>query len=316
MATSFHCPCGRALLADDAHRGMQVTCPACQRLLVVPPASGAMAQPAAPDAGPSAVLTPSPVGPTPPSPDTRICTGCQAQIPASLAVCPRCGCFLEQTPDRPGLPWENRDEHGLAPSALTTLRLLLFEPTTAFRAMRLQEPVGQATLFLLLIGGLGAVIGACWSAVFQGVMMNLMARFMPSSATLPTSPLPAWLGGVIGIVMAPFGLLFTWVFVSALAHLTLTVTGSRRKGFPVTLAVCAYALGATQVINIIPLCGGWVAYLWGIVLIALGLSRTHDCESWQGTVAALSPLILGFCCCGGGVALMLLLGAGTAAFNS
>ncbi|MDB6021521.1 MAG: hypothetical protein JWQ04_1378 [Pedosphaera sp.] len=70
----FPCPnCGQRIQATDAYSGRQINCPACQKPMVVPPASGA--QPASP-----AMATPPPV---PPAQSAPKAPGVQRPMPAA-----------------------------------------------------------------------------------------------------------------------------------------------------------------------------------------------------------------------------------------
>ncbi len=46
MPITFNCPCGETLAAEDAHVGLGVECPTCQKALTVPPGGKPVAKPA------------------------------------------------------------------------------------------------------------------------------------------------------------------------------------------------------------------------------------------------------------------------------
>ena len=339
MAVSFQCPCGRSLIADEAHRGMEVKCPACGRSLSVPQASGTLAQPV-----PPAILSPSepasprfcvhcgaglsPADATCPkcgaflegrAPGLRICPKCGAQVRLDAASCPACSALLgpvapaAPSPERPGLPWENRETLGMWPAAFQTLRKVLLEPTGAFSAMTLESPLGGAFIYFVIFGCGGAVIGAIWGAIFQAAMMTALLKFMPAQASSNPSINPAMMGafqGILGVVLAPFITLISLVISSGMAHLALLVTGAKPKEFSVTMSVFAYAMGSAYVLQVVPFCGAYAAWIWAMVSAIVGLIQVHRCETWKAVVAVLWPLVL--CCCCAGVAFLAVAGAGFA----
>lgn len=298
MAVHFHCACGRALIADEAHRGMEVKCPACGSLLKVPsevPAAALAAPPAAP----------------------RACAHCGSPVGASDPACPKCGAFLDAQaapPTRPGLPWERRDEIGTWPAAFQTLKKVLLSPNEAFREMTLDNPLGGAFLFFIIFGCGGAVIGAVWGALFQAAMWSTMSKFMPPPPSGAPPFNPAMMGafqGVVGVVVAPFTALISVAILSGLAHLALMVTGAKPKDFAVTMSVFAYGMGSAWVFQVVPLCGGLVAWVWAVVCVVCGLIEVHRCETWKALLAVLWPVLL-CCCCVGGAFGIAAMGAGLA----
>ncbi len=65
MALVFTCPCGNQLKTEDQYAGLQVRCPRCSTVLIVPFASGGKARPAAPAPAPTAVTPVIPASPPP-----------------------------------------------------------------------------------------------------------------------------------------------------------------------------------------------------------------------------------------------------------
>ena len=326
MAIQFQCPCGRALIADEAHQGLSVKCPACGRDLLVPgtPAAPATVLPSGTATGapcPHCGTSPLPgakhcqkcgaflESASGPAPAFRICGFCGAQILASAAVCRSCGRASDSAPSqadpRPGLPWEHRASLGLWTAAFQTIKSVLLEPAEAFRIMR-TGAAGDAFLFLVIFGCGGAVVGAVWQAALQSTLMGFLSKLGPPQAS--SGPFnPAMMGlfqGLLGIVFAPFVTILSWLLAASLTHLGLLVTGAARKDFPTTLAVYAYVQGAVGLFQLVPVCGGIVGAVWGLVCMIIGIVHAHGCQTWKGVLAVLWPILLG-CCCGIGAAVMI-----------
>ena len=71
------------------------------------------------------------------------------------------------------------------------------------------------------------------------------------------------IGSVAMIILLPLFLaifLFIW---SALAHLCLMIVGGANQPFETTFRVLAFTQGSTGPLQIIPICGGLIAGVWG-----------------------------------------------------
>ena len=70
---------------------------------------------------------------------------------------------LSQTPDvaavvPTGLPWDRRQELGLFPAFVETLKLVLLNPTTAFSAMKAEGGLSEPLIYAVIGGSVGFVV--------------------------------------------------------------------------------------------------------------------------------------------------------------
>ena len=87
------------------------------------------------------------------------------------------------------------------------------------------------------------------------------------------------------------------LFVSAgIYHLVLMVVKGTNKGFEATLNVVAYS-NVSGLAAVIPFVGGLIGWIYGIVLVVIGLTEAHKTDSWRAAIAVLTPLILCCLCC-------------------
>ena len=184
-----------------------------------------------------------------------------------------------------GLPWENRATLGLLPALGQTIRDVLIQPGAAFASMRRTGGYGAPLSFYLplAIGGSLASIG------FQSLL--------PVQEGMPDPIAEAGGFGMLAIlcfVTTPVAL-FIW---SGLVHLALLALGAKRHPFETTLRTVAFAVGSGAVLQFIPLCGGFVGGIWGLVALCIGLGRTQECTAGKATAAVLSPFLLLCCSCG------------------
>ena len=86
--------------------------------------------------------------------------------------------------------------------------------------------------------------------------------------------------------------LFLW---SGIQHLMLMLFKAAHFPFEATLRVFAYSYGASSLVGIIPVCGGMVGWIWGLVANVIGISRTLQISTGKAALVVLAPF---FICCG------------------
>ncbi len=189
-------------------------------------------------------------------------------------------------------PWERRDRFGLLNALYLTIKDVLMAPGRFFHRMPSHVGVIQPLLFAILLGVLGTFIVWMYSLVSSSLQMALFGDFSNGRGSLGlfflflTSPLWVAVG----------------VFVHAgLTHGVLLLLGGGRLGFEATFRVAAYS-EATSIILLVPLCGSWLAIVWSLVILIIGLNNIHETEPWKAVLAVLAPLILCFALLGGAVA--------------
>jgi hypothetical protein len=113
--------------------------------------------------------------------------------------------------------------------------------------------------------------------------------------------MPFLMGGfglVLQVIFAPIFVILGLFIVSAIVHLFLLMLGGARRGFEATFRVMCYG-EAAAVINIIPLCGGFVSGIYYMVLAIIGLAAAHGIGRGTAAAAVLLPLVVLCCCCAG-----------------
>jgi hypothetical protein len=90
------------------------------------------------------------------------------------------------------------------------------------------------------------------------------------------------------------------------------IVGGAKQDFETTFRVVCYAGGSSNVLQLIPVCGGFLAGLLGLVLNSIGLARAHETDTWRAVVAILMPMII---CCGGLGLLFAVIFGGLAGTN-
>jgi hypothetical protein len=242
------------------------------------------------------------------------CPGCGHPVPegAEGGHCPSCGAPLADGagthpgPSGPeGVPWENRLGLGWLPALLATLRRSLFEPDRFFSGMQTRGNLGSAIGYAIVVGWAGMIGGLFWNLIFQGAQTALLRRLGAPSPGEMSAGIKALLevafalAGPVVILAA----LFIW---GGILHLCLMLVGGARGEFETTLRVYAYSMGPA-LFQWIPLCGGLIGFVWGIVLQIIGLSKAHGISGGRAAAAVLLPVFL--CCACLGLAMAVFFGA-------
>jgi hypothetical protein len=204
------------------------------------------------------------------------------------------------TPARPGPPWE---QGGPLPNRyLETVKGVLLDPVTFFSRMRREGGLGPPLTF----GLLGFTIGLLVSFLFQ-FLISPFGVFpgLPPDVEFPAAGLA---GLILMLVVVPCLAIVGFFLGSGIYHLLLMLLGGARYGYETTFRVVAYTQGSTGLLNVIPVCGGFAAAIWGIVATVIGLARAHETSTGKAAAAVLIPIAL---CC---VAIVIFFGALMALF--
>ena len=207
-----------------------------------------------------------------------------------------------------GLPWENRQQIGLVKAWLDTVSLLIAKPSEAFTMMR---PEG-GMMDPLLFGLIGSCAGAVVSILFQTLMQSIPG-FGGGSNDLFRSLGVSHVGFmVIYAVLSPLLVVMGLFIGSAILHLCLMLVGGANRPFETTFRVVCFTAGSANLFSMIPMCGGFIALVYSIVLECIGLSRAHQTTTGKALMAIFLPLIV---CCGVCTILVIVLGGFGAVLN-
>lgn len=194
-------------------------------------------------------------------------------------------------PPRDGPPWERRSSFFDLGAWGSTIAGVLFDAPATFRRMRREGGVLGPLLFYWPLALVFTWIGIAWSVGQQRLMSG-----MPGGDANPFAGLgidPARLVGV-QLILAPVFSVLIWFIWSGIAHLFLMMVGGARQSFETTMRVMAYAMGATSVFQIIPICGGLIGFLWALVVEIIGIAEAHETSTGRAAAAVLLPIVL--CC--------------------
>jgi hypothetical protein len=231
--------------------------------------------------------------------DIGAAPGAPSQAPATSTITPPAAGSTAGTPaPRSGLPWDQRQEKGFFNAFIETLQMVLTRPSDAFTAMKREGGFGEPLIYALIGGCIGVVF---WFILALGLnslgILGNRGDAMGSMMGMTVS----WMVFVlrlIGVAIAPF------VF-GGLVHLSLMLVGGAKQSFETTFRVIAFSQGSTMPLQLVPCCGGLVAFVWWLVANCVGIARAHEIDTGSATLAVILPLII---CCGGGVLILFMFG--------
>jgi hypothetical protein len=206
----------------------------------------------------------------------------------------------EGAASRSGLPWEHRQERGFFNAFIETLVMVLTRPGEAFTVMKREGGLGEPLIYALIGGCVGGLVSFLFSLGLQSI--GLFADQHDTFAAMAGMGV----GSVAVIVLLPFLVVIGLFIFSAIVHLCLMIVGGARQSFETTFRVVAFSQGSTGPLQMVPICGGFIAFVWSLVCNCIGLARAHEIDTGRAILAVLLPLIV---CCSGVFAIMFMFGA-------
>ncbi len=204
--------------------------------------------------------------------------------------------------DEPGMEpaLERYEEIGLMTAVLETFQQLLLNPGETFRHFR-PDGFGRPIIFMLTVYSLTMGLAMVLNFGLQFAMIAIAPDAAAAGGS--TDPFSAFLNSPMGMAGLLLYLLFVLVvaigfylvasFINAgIYHLILKMTGDTEYPFETTYRITAYAMGASTVVTILPLCGGLIAAVWQVVILVIGLTEAQRVETWRALLAVLLPLVL------------------------
>jgi hypothetical protein len=189
---------------------------------------------------------------------------------------------------------------------IETIKLVLFKPTHFFRNYKLDGSIGRPLLFAVMIGWTTAIIGTIWATLMSRSLStyihDYLLEHLPDIENVDWDQVLSEGGGtsfdfIISLIIVPVFIMIGLFIVAGIYHLFLLVVKGANKSFETTFNVLAYGAVA-HIAEIIPLFGGIIAWIYGIVLGIIGISEAHKTDSWKAAFAVFGPYLLCCVCCG------------------
>lgn len=200
--------------------------------------------------------------------------------------------------------WERETGFSLG-AGIQTVKQVFSTPTATFRNLPQTGGVGRPLFFYTLVGWIsgGAAI------FYQLVAASINPEMFLGEAAKNVSPAMLVGVGIGALLFLPLFLIAGAFIWSAIVHLFLMLTGSANGGFEATFRTLAYSGGATSMLQLVPLCGGYIYMMAYLVYGVIALKEVHRTDMWRVVVSIL--LIVLFCC-----GAIMTLGLGIAALSA
>jgi hypothetical protein len=221
--------------------------------------------------------------------------------PPPSTITPASAGSTSETPTtRSGLPWEQRQERGFVNAFIETLAMVLTRPSEAFTVMKREGGLAEPLIYALIGGCVGGFASFLFSLGLQSI--GLFSERRNAFAVMTGMGV----GSVAFIILLPVCIIIGLFIGAAVVHLCLMLVGGAKQSFETTFRVLAFSHGSTGLLQLIPVCGGLIAGVWGLVVNCIGLARAHGTETGRAVLAVFLPLIV---CCGAIFLIAMMFGA-------
>jgi hypothetical protein len=243
------------------------------------------------------------------------CPHCGKEIAENQTFCQFCGGATAITATTPGTgrsktAWEEAATQWTFSGLVTTLKGSLFNPTEFFRMMNVTGGLTGPMLYAMIVGTTGIMLFYFWQIALRDTYPASL-----TSGLQGTAGVTMFTGVGMGVmaVITPFVIIAGLFLGSGMLHLLLLMVRGAKNGFEATFRVMAYAYGS-NIFMAVPFCGGFIAALWNIVVVIIGLKEAHGTSGGKAAFAVLFPVIL--CCAFAVLFSILVLGTVAASFST
>jgi len=165
---------------------------------------------------------------------------------------------------RSGLPWDERHTKGLFSAFIETLQMVLTRPSEAFTAMRREGGFGEPLLYAVIGGSVGGAVSFLFSMGLQS--LGLFGHQDHNAFAMMAG---MGVGSILFIIFLPVLICIGLFIGSGIVHLCLMIVGGAKQSFETTFRLFAFTHGSTGPLQMIPVCGGFIASVWALVLYCI-----------------------------------------------
>lgn len=165
-------------------------------------------------------------------------------------------------------------------SFIATAREIVTRPVAFFRGVTLRDRLRDPIAFAMICAFIGAFLGG-----FLGIFAAVVG--------IGDRGIGGALGGfVAGIILAPLLTPVGLLIGAGISHLfVMLFVRPSNAGYWATFRVFCYVT-ATSLVSWVPIIGGLVAGVWGIVLSIFGIREMHSTTTGRAALVVLIPIAI------------------------
>lgn len=209
----------------------------------------------------------------------------------AFAVAPPDSAGTSGSPGRIAPVWESPEPPPFFSAVVETVKEVFSNPVETFRSMPCEGGLGKPLKFYILVSWITSTV----AIFYQGAatLINPAMFAGEEAKNLPAYAIVLILAGIV--VFLPVFLLLGSFISSGILHVALMVVGGAKKPFEATYRVFCYASGSTSVLQLVPLCGGWLYSVASLIYCIIGLKEAHRTDLWRPVLAVFLVFLV---CCG------------------
>ncbi len=197
--------------------------------------------------------------------------------------------------------WERASGLSLG-AAIETVRQVFSNPKTTFQNLPPTGGLGRPLFFYTLVGWISGGTAIFYQITAASINPEMFLGEAAKGLTQGTIVA----AGIAVVLFLPLFLIAGAFIWAAMVHLFLMITGASRHGFEATFRALAYSSGATSMLQLVPLCGGYLYPVAHIVYGVIALREVHRTDLWRVVLSMVLILLL---CCGALVGIAIALPA-------
>jgi hypothetical protein len=186
--------------------------------------------------------------------------------------------------------WERASGLSLG-AAIETVRQVFSNPKTTFQNLPPTGGLGRPLFFYTLVGWISGGTAIFYQITAASINPEMFLGEAAKGLTQGTIVA----AGIAVVLFLPLFLIAGAFIWAAMVHLFLMITGASRHGFEATFRALAYSSGATSMLQLVPLCGGYLYPVAHLVYGVIALKEVHCTDLWR---VVLSMVLMMLLCCG------------------
>lgn len=225
------------------------------------------------------------------------CPLCKSEFKAAgggVFVCPACHERVRIGPSE-GTAIDRESRGKWVDAGWAVVKMSIVDPVGHFDRVGAGSGWLRPWLFALVISAIVFTIAAAYQLGFQMLAASVeVAAEIANPLAMISVPFSAVFLVSFAIIGVPVGTTIALILQAAVYHLCLMILGAARRSLVDSFRVVCYSVGP-QLFQIVPILGGFVAWMWQLVLQIIGMKVVHRTSYGRSTVAVLLPMLL---CCG------------------